>query len=93
MTVRSVPFCLSVLLFLLTALNVIDAYSRLGSIDNGDEFERELKDLWPVGQLAEGDLIPRREQILQKMQEVCDQTSKNDNFGCGKRRQIVVHAR
>lgn len=68
---RGVPSYLLVLLFLLTSLNDVDA--RSDSVEDRDGLERELTDLWPFSQLAEGnDLAPRREEILQKMQEVCD---------------------
>ncbi|XP_012221208.1 bone morphogenetic protein 2-like [Linepithema humile] len=76
---KSVPSYSLVLLFLLTSLNDVDAYPR--SDPAGDRDGLGFADLWPFAQLAEGnDLAPRREEVLQKMQEILGIRSQSENL-------------
>lgn len=69
---RSVPFLPLVLLFLSTSPNGIDANSSDSSENEEDDVGQRLGSAWPFGWLAteENHLAPRREEALQKIQEV-----------------------
>lgn len=73
--VKGVPFCLLVLLYPLTFLSNINAYPKSDFLEDGDGLEQEIEDpLQPFDWLDEEreNFKPRREEVLQKVQEVCD---------------------
>lgn len=69
---RSAPCRFLVLLLSLTSLCDVDAYPKSElQIEDGDGLEQELgESSWPFVPVDENDLVPRREEALQKIQEV-----------------------
>ncbi|XP_014473783.1 PREDICTED: uncharacterized protein LOC106743942 [Dinoponera quadriceps] len=76
---RSVPACLLMLLFSLASLSDVNAYP---SDFLEDRDEQQLGNSWPFfGQLTEeNDLASRREEALQKIQEVLGIRSQSENL-------------
>ncbi|XP_071568517.1 uncharacterized protein [Temnothorax nylanderi] len=79
---RSAPCRFLVLLLSLTSLYDVDAYPKSESrIEERDGHEQELgESSWPVVQPDENDLAPRREEALQKIQEILGIRNQNENL-------------
>ncbi|XP_024884162.1 bone morphogenetic protein 7-like isoform X2 [Temnothorax curvispinosus] len=79
---RSAPCRFLVLLLSLTSLCDVDAYPKSESrIEERDGLEQELgESSWPIVQPDENDLAPRREEALQKIQEILGIRSQNENL-------------
>lgn len=80
---RSLLSCLPVLLFSLISFSRINGYPSDFFKDRNDpeEEEEEPENVWPFGVLVEENkLAPQREEILQKMQEVCDKDNHADRI-------------
>ncbi|XP_011148570.1 bone morphogenetic protein 10-like [Harpegnathos saltator] len=79
---RSALFCLLVLLFSLASLRDVTPYlSEI--LEDEDGLEQQLKSSWPFfGQLntEENDLASRREEALQKIQEILGIRSQSENL-------------